>query len=85
VVGVVEVDHLVVASTQRQVVEDDVVRPGLLQPESADLDAVAAAAGVAPGAAPQVADDEVVDAVVVGRDDALDRDAGPRGRSGRRS
>ena len=43
VVRVVQIDDLVVAPAQRQVVEDDVVRAGLVGSEAAELDAVAAA------------------------------------------
>src|SRR5262249_968572 len=70
----------VVAPAQGQVIEDDVVRAGVGGPEPAELDAVAARADVAPATHAEVANDHVVNAMVVTRNDALNRDAG--GRSG---
>src|SRR4029079_13451242 len=79
VVCVVQVDDLVVAPAQGQVVKYDVVRAGPGGPQPAELDAVATRADVAPATDAEVANDDVVGAVIVARNDALDRDAGARG------
>jgi hypothetical protein len=58
--------------------QDDVVRAGVGGPQSAELDAVATRADVAPAPYAELANDDVVNAVVVAGDDTLDRDAGAR-------
>ena len=65
VVRVVQIDDLVVAPAQGQVVKDDVVRAGPGGPQPAKLDAIAARAQVAPATDAKVANDDVVNAMVV--------------------
>ena len=65
IVGVIEVDHLVIAPAYRQMVEDDVVRSRLLRSETAHLDAVSTGAAVTIPANAQIANDDVVNAMVV--------------------
>src|SRR5687767_2909684 len=56
-------------------VQHDVVRAGFGSSEAADLNAVASRSDIAPAADAELANDDVVDAVVVAGDNSLNRDA----------
>src|SRR5262249_38619468 len=56
----------------------DVVRTGVGRPAAAELNAVATRSRRSPGSDANVADDHVMHAVVVTRNDALDRNPGAR-------